>query len=138
MKKLIILVFVFSLRAASAQFFETLYIDQPFFHQTDPLAARDDLGLTHQTRISVNETDFAPRYNCRAAYYAMSGRQLAQDPAYVGALQRDLTKLGYYCGPINGIYSQAVSDGISLLQKNYSMTVTGTLTVPVRRALHLP
>lgn len=138
MKKIIVIVFVLSLRAASAQFFETLYIDQPFFHHTDPLAARDDLGLTHQARISVNETDFAPRYDCRAAYYTMSGRQLIKDPAYVGALQRDLARLGYYCGPINGVFSQNVSDGIALLQKNYSMTVTGTLTVPVRRALHLP
>src|SRR3954467_4903684 len=138
MKKIIVIVFIFSLRAASAQFFETLYVEEPFFHHTDSLAARDDLGLTHQTRISVNETDFAPRYSCRAAYYGMSGRQLIKDPAYVGALQRDLARLGYYCGPVNGIYSPEVSDGISLLQKNYSMTVTGTLTIPVRRALHLP
>jgi hypothetical protein len=138
MKKIIVVVFVFSLRAASAQFFETLYVDQPFFHHSDPLAAHDDLGLMHQSRISVNETDFAPRYQCRAAYYSMSGRQLIKDPAYVGALQRDLMRLGYYCGAIDGIYSQEVSDGIALLQKNYSMTVTGTLTVPVRRALHLP
>ena len=138
MKKIIVIVFIFSLRAASAQFFETLYIEEPYFHHTDPLAARDDLGLMHQSRISVNETDFAPRYTVRAAYYSMSGRQLIKDPAYVGALQRDLARLGYYCGAIDGIYSQEVSDGISLLQKNYSMHVTGTLTVPVRRALHLP
>ena len=137
MKKIIVVVFVLSLRAASAQFFETVYIDQPWFHASDPLAARDDLGLTHQARIAVNETDFAPRY-VRAAYYGMSGRQLIKDPAYVGALQRDLARYGYYCGPIDGIYSQDVSDGIALLQKNYSMRVTGTLTVPVRRALHLP
>jgi hypothetical protein len=138
MKKIIAIVFVLSLRAASAQFFETLYVDEPFFHHSDPLAARDDLKLLHQSRISVNETDFAPRYQCRAAYYSMSGRQLIKDPAYVGALQRDLMRLGYYCGPIDGLYSQEVSDGIALLQKNYSMTVTGTLTVPVRRVLHLP
>jgi hypothetical protein len=137
MKKIIVIVFVFSLRAASAQFFETFYIDEPWFHHTDSLAARDDLGLMHQSRISVNETDFAPRM-IRAAYYGMSGRQLIKDPAYVGALQRDLARLGYYCGPIDGLYSQEVSDGIALLQKNYSMKVTGTLTVPVRRALHLP
>ena len=31
-----------------------------------------------------------------------------------------------------------VSDAIARLQKNYSMRVTGTLTEPVRRALHMP
>jgi peptidoglycan hydrolase-like protein with peptidoglycan-binding domain len=59
-------------------------------------------------------------------------------PAYVGAVQRDLARLGYYCGPIDGIWSPEVSDAIARLQKNYSMRVTGTLTIPVRRALHLP
>ena len=60
------------------------------------------------------------------------------EPAYVGALQRDLHRLGYYCGEIDGIFSLDVSDAIARMQKNYSMPVTGTLTVPVRRALHLP
>ena len=63
---------------------------------------------------------------------------LIAKPAYVGALQRDLSRLGYYCGPIDGVYSDEVSDAIASLQKNYSMRVTGTLTVPVRRVLHLP
>ena len=31
-----------------------------------------------------------------------------------------------------------VSEAIARLQKNYSQRVTGTLTVPVRRVLHLP
>jgi len=31
-----------------------------------------------------------------------------------------------------------VSDAIAHLQKNYSQRVTGTLTIPVRRVLHLP
>jgi peptidoglycan hydrolase-like protein with peptidoglycan-binding domain len=49
-----------------------------------------------------------------------------------------LRRLGYYCGPIDGVFSGEVSDAIARLQKNYSMRVTGTLTIPVRRALHLP
>ena len=60
------------------------------------------------------------------------------DPAYVGALQRDLRRLGYYCGPIDGVFSDDVSDAIARLQKNYSLRVNGTLSDPVRRALHLP
>jgi len=113
------------------------YFYMPFFHHTDTLAPRDSWGLLHQSRTTVYETDFSPRYQ-RAAYYSMSGRELATHPAYVGALQRDLTRLGYYCGPIDGIFSDDVRASIATLQKNYSMKVTGTLTIPVRRVLHLP
>jgi hypothetical protein len=115
-----------------------LFFDRPFFHHTDTLAPRDDWGLLHQSRTTVYETDFAARYSPRAAYYGMSGRQLITQPAYVGALQRDLERLGYYCGPIDGVFSDEVSEAIASLQKNYSQRVTGTLTVPVRRVLHLP
>jgi peptidoglycan hydrolase-like protein with peptidoglycan-binding domain len=68
----------------------------------------------------------------------MSGRELVNRPAYVGALQRDLKRLGYYCGPIDGVYTVEVAEAIARLQKNYSQRVTGTLTPPVRRVLHLP
>ncbi len=115
-----------------------IFFDRPFFHHTDTLAPRDDWGLLHQSRTTLYETDFASRYSPRAAYYGMSGRELITQPAYVGALQRDLSRLGYYCGPIDGVFSDEVSEAIASLQKNYSMRVTGTLTVPVRRVLHLP
>jgi Putative peptidoglycan binding domain len=111
--------------------------DDPFFHSKDPLAPHDDLGLLHQMP-APNSTDFAPRYCWRPLYYLESGRELIGQPAYVGALQRDLRRLGYYCGPIDGVFSPAVSFAIARLQKNYSMRVTGTLTIPVRRALYLP
>jgi hypothetical protein len=45
---------------------------------------------------------------------------------------------GYYCGPIDGIMSEDVSFAIARVQKNYVQRVTGTLTIPVRRALNLP
>jgi Putative peptidoglycan binding domain len=111
--------------------------DRPFFHATDSLAARDEWGLLHQSHV-VYPPDYAPRYPWRPLYWLESGRDLAMQPAYVGALQRDLARLGYYCGPIDGIFSPEVSDAIARLQKNYSQRVTGTLTVPVRRVLHLP
>ena len=107
------------------------------FNTDDPLAPRDEHGLFHQAP-APNRTDFDRRRDFRAMYYFQSGTSLTSDPAYVGALQRDLRRLGYYCGEIDGIFSQDVSDAIARMQKNYSMTVTGTLTVPVRRALHLP
>ncbi|MEY2480697.1 MAG: putative peptidoglycan binding domain [Verrucomicrobiota bacterium] len=104
---------------------------------TDPLAPRDEWGLLHQSP-SLNTTDFDRRYPLRVFYHLEWSRSLTSDPAYVGALQRDLIRLGYYCGPIDGIYSDEVSDAIARLQKNYSLRVTGTLNLPVRRALHLP
>jgi len=89
-------------------------IDEEIFSRfsVDSLAPRDEHGLLHQ--------------------------ELLVQPAYVGALQRDLRRLGYYCGPIDGIFSDDVGDAIARLQKNYSMRVSGTLTDPLRRALHLP
>jgi hypothetical protein len=103
----------------------------------DPLAQHDEYGPLHQSK-DPNPTDWEARNRCRFVYYFKSSEQLTADPAYVGALQRDLHRLGYYCGPIDGVFTPQVSDAIARLQKNYSMRVTGTLTIPVRRALHLP
>ena len=136
MKKLILIVLIIGLRTAGAQFFEVF--DGYFFHSTDTLAPRDDLDLLHQSRTTLNATDFAPRYPWRPLYWLEGRRDLVRQPAYVGALERDLKRLGYYCGPIDGVYSIEVSDAIARLQKNYSMRVTGRLTPPVRRVLHLP
>ena len=112
--------------------------EEIFSHRSlDPLAARDDQWPLHQMP-AVNATDFAPRYRHRFIYYFKAPEQLVVQPSYVGALQRDLKRLGYYCGPIDGILSAEVSDAIAHMQKNYSMRVTGTLTEAVRRALHLP
>jgi Putative peptidoglycan binding domain len=111
--------------------------DRWFFHSTDPLAARDEWGLVHQGS-GVNSTDTAPRYHWRPLYWLEGGHDLAQQPAYVGALQRELRRRGYYCGEIDGIFSPEVSDAVARMQKSYSMRVTGTITIPVRRALFLP
>jgi hypothetical protein len=111
--------------------------DDPFFHERDPLAPRDEWGVLHQSP-SLYSTDFARRYSNRYAYYLMSRHELLADPAYVAALQVCLRNQGYYCGPIDGINSEAVSEAIARMQKNHTQRVTGTLTVAVRRALHLP
>lgn len=103
----------------------------------DPLAARDEYGLRHQSP-RLYATDFAPRHTFRFGYYFESSASLTRDPAYVGALQTLLRDHGYYCGPIDGIFSPLVSEAIARMQKNYSLRVTGTLTYGVRRALHLP
>jgi hypothetical protein len=112
-------------------------VDYGIFRSTDPLAQRDEWGLVHQTP-HVNATDFAPRYAWRWEYYFKARQQLLLDPAYVGSLQTALHRLGYYCGPVDGVFTPEVSYAIARLQKNYSMRVTGNLNTPVRRALHMP
>lgn len=110
---------------------------EDFSFYTDPLAPRDGDGLLHQVP-SLVRTDLEPRQPCRLGYYFKSGTALEADPAYVGALQTSLRRLGYYCGPIDGVFSVNVSSAIARMQKNYSQRVTGTLTLGVRRALYLP
>ncbi len=136
MKRVGIVLFAMFLACNGASGF---IIDEEIFsyHSEDSLAPHDEYGLLHQMP-TVRDTDFAPRYNWRWIYYFKANEQLMVQPAYVAALQRDLRRLGYYCGPINGVFSNEVSDAIARFQKNYSMRVSGTLNDPVRRALHLP
>jgi len=111
--------------------------EYPLFHSTNPLAPRDEWGVLHQMP-NVDETDYFPRSGSRWYYYFKSRHELLRDPAYVASLQTVLRNRGYYCGPIDGIMSEEVSFAIARVQKNYAQRVTGTLTVPVRRALNLP
>jgi hypothetical protein len=110
--------------------------DIPFFGSTDPLAQRDEWGRL--TSGPLNSTDFERRYPWRFIYYPISGRELAADRAYVGALQTALRRNGYYVGQIDGVFSTEVEDAIARLQKAHAMRVNGRLTVSVRRALYLP
>src|SRR5437899_8777049 len=135
--KRIALVLIAGLSATVAQGDEFYVVDYGIFQSIDPLAQRDEWGTTHQTP-HVNSTDFALRYSWRCIYYFKGRDQLVLDPAYVGSMQTALRRLGYYCGPIDGVFTQEVSYAIARLQKNYSMRVTGTLTTPVRRALFMP
>jgi len=128
---------IFSLGTTIVQADEYEVISHDIFRPTDTLAQRDEWGLVHQTPV-VNATDFAPRYRWRWIYYFKAREQLILQPAYVGSMQTALRRLGYYCGPVDGVFTAEVSDAIARLQKNYSMRVTGTLTEPVRRALHMP
>jgi Putative peptidoglycan binding domain len=111
--------------------------DDPLFHSSNPLAPRDEWGRLHQMP-NADATDYFPRSGSRLYYYFKSRHELLRDPAYVASLQVVLRNRGYYCGPIDGIMSDAVSEAIARVQKNHVQRVTGTLTVPVRRALNLP
>jgi len=134
--KRIVLALILGLGATIARADDYDVIDD-IFRSSDPLAQRDEYGLLHQGR-HVNATDFAPRYHYRFFYYFKAPEQLIVQPGYVGSMQTALRRLGYYCGPVDGVFTPEVADAIARLQKNYSMRVTGTLTDPVRRALHLP
>jgi Putative peptidoglycan binding domain len=136
MKRIAVVLFV-ALITTVARGDEFDIVDYGIFRSTDPLAQRSEWGTVHQTP-HVNATDFAPRYSWRWVYYFKGRDQLVLDPAYVGSLQTALRRLGYYCGPVDGVFTAEVSYAIARLQKNYSMRVTGTLTTPVRRALHMP
>jgi hypothetical protein len=135
--KRIALALILGLGATIAQADEYDIIDYDFIRSVDPLAQRDEWALLHQGK-SLNATDFAPRYKWRWCYYFKCSEQLIVQPAYVGSMQTALRRLGYYCGPVDGVFTAQVSEAIARLQKNNSMRVTGTLTTPVRRALHLP
>jgi energy-converting hydrogenase Eha subunit F len=111
--------------------------EQPLFHVRDPLAPRDEWGVLHQMP-DVRTSDYAPRWGSRWYYYFRSRHELLRDPAYVAALQTVLKQNGYYCGAIDGVMSDAISEAIARAQKNHLQPVTGTLTVAMRRALHLP
>jgi len=113
------------------------WADDPLFHHVDSLAARDELGPLHQS-TRIYSTDWEPHHHWRPLYYFASGPELSQQPAYIGALQGCLKRHGYYCGPIDGLFTDELSDAIARFQKNSSMTVTGTITISVRRALYLP
>jgi hypothetical protein len=135
--KRIALALILSLGATVAQADEFDLLSHDIFRPTDTLAQRDEYGLVHQGP-HLNATDFAPRYHWRWCYYFKAPEQLILDPGYVGSMQTTLRRLGYYCGPVDGVFTPAVSDAIARLQKNYSMRVTGMLNDPVRRALHMP
>ena len=111
--------------------------DDPLFHSTNPIAPGDEWGRLHQMP-TVDETDYFHRSGSRWYYYFKSRHELLRDPAYVASLQTVLRNRGYYCGPIDGINSELVSDAIAKVQRNYVQRVNGQLTVPVRRALNLP
>jgi len=127
---LVTLALVLSITVASAQEFK-------LFRSRDPLAPRDSWGLLHRSAV-LNETDFERREGLRFFYYSKSRQDLAQDRAYIGAVQVALERTGFYCGPIDGVLSDEVSDAIARLQKAHGHRVNGALTVSVRRALFLP
>jgi hypothetical protein len=55
----------------------------------------------------------------------------------VTAVQTDLTKLGYYHGPIDGLFGRATRDALARYQTDHDLAVTGTLTTETLQSLGL-
>src|SRR5438128_747683 len=134
--KRITLALILGLGATIAQGDEFDVLSHDIFRPTDVLAQRDEWGLVHQGP-RVNATDFAPRYRWRWIYYLKAPEQLVLQPAYVGSMQAALRRLGYYCGPVDGVYTGEVAAAIDPLRYNHSTTAHGTLTDTERRALDI-
>jgi Putative peptidoglycan binding domain len=82
--------------------------------------------------------DYYPGYYADVEpYYSndgVSGSLPAPDPTLT-VVQQDLTKLGYYRGPIDGLYGRATRDAVAHYQNDHRIAVTGTLTTQTLQSL---
>jgi hypothetical protein len=78
-------------------------------------------------------TDVPPNDNTETAY---NGVPVA-DPT-VQAVQTQLTQLGYYNGPVDGIYGPATRDAVAKYQIAKNLKVTGSLSPDMLQSLGLP
>ncbi len=78
-----------------------------------------------------DSTDVSP------AYQGTTSVAPAPDPA-VTAAQTKLTQLGYYSGPIDGLFGPTTRDTVARYQTKQDLSVTGSLTPDTLEALGLP
>jgi len=60
-----------------------------------------------------------------------------QDPT-VSAVQKELTQLGYYSGPVDGIYGPTTRDAVAKYQIAKNLDVNGSLSAQTLQSLGLP
>jgi hypothetical protein len=77
--------------------------------------------------------DVEPYYYNEGAY----SEAPVQDPT-VSAVQKDLTQLGYYNGPIDGIYGPTTRDAVAKYQIAKNLDVNGSLSAQTLQSLGLP
>ena len=116
---------------ASAQELEELW-----FRPSDTLAQRDEYGLLHSSTV-IYPTDLEPRYHWRPLYYLEGEHDVARMPAYVGALQVALTRLGYYRGPIDGIMGPGTSYAIRAYERDHGLRMDGVISGQLIRNMGL-
>jgi peptidoglycan hydrolase-like protein with peptidoglycan-binding domain len=66
------------------------------------------------------------------------GYNVAQADQTVSAVQSDLAQLGYYNGPIDGVFGADTRTALTRYQIAYHLQVTGSLTSDTLQALGLP
>jgi hypothetical protein len=79
-------------------------------------------------------------------YPAGVGSEAATEPVYnaqvadpaVQAVQTQLAQLGYYGGPVDGIFGPATRDAVARYQIAKQLTVTGSLSPDTLQSLGLP
>jgi len=62
----------------------------------------------------------------------------AQADQTVSAVQSDLAQLGYYNGPVDGIFGADTRTALTRYQIDYHLQVTGSLTNDTLQSLGLP
>jgi uncharacterized surface protein with fasciclin (FAS1) repeats len=90
-------------------------------------ALQTDLGLP-----ASGQWDDVTDQTVRARYGAVTD---AISAATV-SVQQELTRLGYYTGPIDGIYSRAVVDAVKALQADLGIPQTGILDAVTVKAVY--
>jgi hypothetical protein len=86
-----------------------------------PYYASDDYPYDYYTDAESNDQGYAPQV----------------DPN-VTAVQNDLTQLGYYTGPVDGIFGAATRTAVTRYQIDRQLQVTGSLTNQTLQSLGLP
>lgn len=82
--------------------------------------------------------DYYPGYYSDVEPYYNTGGVSDTVPApdsTVTAVQQDLANLGYYKGPVDGLYGRQTRDAVARYQSNQKLAVTGTLTMQTLRSL---
>ena len=86
--------------------------------------------------------DYYPGYYADVEpYYYKTGQVYSNTPMVdptVSAVQNQLTQLGYYGGPIDGIYGPTTRDAVAKYQIDKQLDVTGSLSADTLRSFGLP
>jgi peptidoglycan hydrolase-like protein with peptidoglycan-binding domain len=81
-------------------------------------------------------SEYYPDYYADAQYNPDTSSVPLRD-SNVAVAQADLAELGYYSGPVDGIYGPATSEAVRRYQNDNHLAVTGTLTLQTLESLEV-
>ena len=85
--------------------------------------------------------DYYPGYYADAEPYYYDNGVYSSTPvpdSTVNAVQTELTQLGYYHGPVDGIYGPLTRDAVAKYQIDKQLDVNGSLSAQTLQSLGLP